>query len=379
MLRTADLEYELPETSIATEPARPRDSARLLVVSPDGPAPAHRRVSDLPSQLRHGDLLVFNVTRVLRARFVGRRADTGGKAEGLFLREAELPDGGRGWICLARLKRISPGVEIAVERKPGDVTLRLVAVAPHAEEPGAWLFDPRHANGSRVVEPAADVLERAGLTPLPPYILRARTHQGLDLPEDADHDRYQTTFAKGQAGSVAAPTAGLHFTPELLERLDEVGVERAEVTLHVGTGTFRPVETEFVEDHPMHSEWCSMSPGAVEQVRRARREGRRVIAVGTTSARTLESFAHAEEVGKIPESLATRILITPGYRWRWVDGLLTNFHLPRSTLMAMVAARLSPEEGEGVAKLRELYAIALREGYRFYSFGDAMLIPPAKG
>ncbi len=379
MLRTADLEYELPEASIATAPATPRDSARLLVLPPDGSPAMHRRVSDLPSVLRRGDLLVFNATRVLRARFVGHRADTGGKAEGLFLREAELPGGGVGWICLARLKRIAPGVEITVERKPGEVALRLLAVAPQTEEPGAWLFAPRQPEGAPVAEPAAEVLERAGLTPLPPYILRARTHQGLERPEDEDHDRYQTTFAKGQAGSVAAPTAGLHFTPELLESLAHAGVERAEVTLHVGTGTFRPVETEFVEDHPMHSEWCSMSAEAVEQVRRARAEGRRVIAVGTTSARTLESFAQAEERGELPESLATRILITPGYPWRWVDGLLTNFHLPRSTLMAMVASRISAEPGVGVAKLKELYAIALREGYRFYSFGDAMLIQPRRG
>jgi S-adenosylmethionine:tRNA ribosyltransferase-isomerase len=173
---------------------------------------------------------------------------------------------------------------------------------------------------------------------------------------------------------VAAPTAGLHFTTEVLAKLRERGVETAEVTLHVGTGTFRPVETEYIEQHPMHAEWCSIDSPTTERVLAAKREGRRVIAIGTTSARTLESFAQAAEQGSLPASLATRILITPGYTWRWVDGMVTNFHLPRSTLMAMVAARISPEPGVGVARLQELYATALREGYRFYSFGDAMLI-----
>lgn len=375
MLRTADLEYELPESSIATVPATPRDSARLLVAPlHSGGSHEHRVVRDLPDFLRAGDLLVFNATKVLRARFVGHRADTGGRAEGLFLSEATLPDGRVGWVCLARLKRIRAGVEIAVERQPGEVGLRLIAVAAKPDEPGSWLFDPRMPDGSAVVGRAADVLEGVGLTPLPPYILRAREHAGAAATQGHDHDRYQTVYAKGEAGSVAAPTAGLHFTPELLRLLRERGIQTAEVTLHVGTGTFRPVETEYVEQHPMHAEWCSIDSATVERVQAAKREGRRVIAVGTTSARTLESFAQAAEQGPLSASLATRILITPGYTWRWVDGMLTNFHLPRSTLMAMVAARISPEPGVGVARLKALYGEALREGYRFYSFGDAMLI-----
>ncbi len=375
MLRTADLEYELPESSIATTSATPRDSARLLMAPLDSTqAPSNRIVRDLPELLRAGDLVVFNATRVLRARFVGYRADTGGKAEGLFLAEAPLPDGRTGWVCLARLKRIRAGVEITVEGRPGEVGLRLLAVEPRAEEPGAWLFDPRMPDGSPVSGTAADVLEGVGLTPLPPYILRAREHSGADALQASDHDRYQTVYAKGEAGSVAAPTAGLHFTPELLDSLRGRGVETAEVTLHVGTGTFRPVESEFIEQHPMHAEWCSMDTPTIDRVLAAKREGRRVIAVGTTSARTLEAFAQASAEGIMPGSLATRILITPGYRWRWVDGMLTNFHLPRSTLMAMVAARISAEPGVGVLRLKGLYGAALRDGYRFYSFGDAMLI-----
>jgi S-adenosylmethionine:tRNA ribosyltransferase-isomerase len=394
VLRTADLEYDLPESRIATTPATPRDSARLMVVGRGGePGPSqslgadvlhHTIVSQLPEILRPEDLLVFNATRVLRARFTGHRDDTGGAAEGLFLgEETASTSGAARWRCLVKMKRIKPGVEVLIGRE-GSAGLRLVAVEPIAGEAGAWVFDVRRAEGTPVSGPAAEVLESVGLTPLPPYILRAREHSGFLGDEEEDHERYQTVYAgtgAGAAGSVAAPTAGLHFTPGLLERLRARGVEMAEVTLHVGTGTFRPVETEFVEQHPMHAEWCSMSPEAVERVRRAKREGRRVIAVGTTSARTLETYAQRLETQafecmgfqdtEIPENLTTRILITPGYQWRWVDGMLTNFHLPRSTLMAMVGARLGKE---GVERLKGLYAEALARGYRFYSYGDAMLI-----
>lgn len=380
MLRTDDLNYDLPESSIATAPATPRDSARLLVVPNEPHAdPDHRTVRDLPGLLRPGDLLVFNATRVLRARFEGRRADTGGRMEGLFLSEEPRPNGLPGWVCLVRIKKLRPGMVLSVERTPGVPLLHLAAVEPRPDEPGAWLLEPRRPDGAPATGPAAGVLEEIGLTPLPPYILKAREHAGLATDDRTDHDRYQTVFARtagdAAAGSVAAPTAGLHFTPELLAALEAKGVRRAEVVLHVGTGTFRTVETEFVEQHPMHTEWCSIAPEAVDAVLAAKREGRRVFAVGTTSARTLESYAQAMEGGSAaPASLATKILITPGYRWRWVDGLFTNFHLPKSTLMAMVAARLSDQPGVGVARLKSLYAGALAAGYRFYSFGDAMLI-----
>lgn len=377
MLRTDDLQYDLPETSIATSPATPRDAARLMVVPNERHAePVHRQVRDLPELLRPEDLLVFNATRVLRARFQGQRTDTGGRMEGLFLSEERQAGCRSGWVCLVRIKKLRPGTVLAIQDERGRVLLLLQALEPRPTEAGAWLLEPRWPNGEPAMEPAAEVLEKVGLTPLPPYILKARQHGGLAFDEGVDHERYQTVFARpGAEGSVAAPTAGLHFTPELLAALDARGIGRTEVVLHVGTGTFRTVETEHVEDHPMHTEWCSMSPEAVEAVLKAKREGRRVIAVGTTSARTLESYAQAmEQGGTAPASLATRILITPGYRWRWVDGLFTNFHLPRSTLMAMVAARISGRPGEGVERLRGLYASALAAGYRFYSFGDAMLI-----
>lgn len=231
--------------------------------------------------------------------------------------------------------------------------------------------------------PAAEVLEAVGLTPLPPYIVRARRHSGRVAYEHEDHERYQTVYASGEAGSVAAPTAGLHFTPKLLAMLRNAGVGLESVTLHVGTGTFRPVETEFVEQHPMHAEWCSVSPETVERVRATRAARGRVFAVGTTAARTLEAYAGAAESGGCPASLSTRILITPGYRWRWVDGMVTNFHLPRSTLMAMVASLLEGADGGtgdgtggGVSALLGHYRRALAAGYRFYSFGDATLVVP---
>jgi S-adenosylmethionine:tRNA ribosyltransferase-isomerase len=269
-------------------------------------------------------------------------------------------------------------------------------------EQGAWIVEVLG------VDPTTDpggmqALERVGHTPLPPYILGKRRRAGERVEDAEDRARYQTVYAGGgsagagradagasspSAGSVAAPTAGLHFTPELLGRLDELGVERADVVLHVGSGTFKPVETEFIEQHRMHSEMCSMSPETIARVRAARQAGRRVIAVGTTSARTLESYAKLEDdrsgdrshqvnTPRWPGWLDTNLLITPGYQWRWTGGLLTNFHLPRSTLLAMVSSLLTPAGGEpmeGVRRLLGLYELAVREGYRFYSYGDAMVV-----
>ncbi len=371
VLRTSELEYDLPEDRIAKEPVTPRDSARLMVVSRDDRrVRAHAAVRDLGTFLRAGDLLVFNTTRVLPARLVGEREDTGGKVEGLFLSSSHVA-GEERWTVLLRAKQIRAGMRILLHDaagKPGGVVLE--ALERHARETGGWVVRVHS-------EVAGEELERVGRTPLPPYILRARQHAHLRVPEASDREQYQTVYAK-EPGSVAAPTAGLHFTPELLERLRAVGVERADVTLHVGTGTFKPIDAEVVEEHPMHSERCSMSGEAIRSVLHARTEGRRVIAVGTTSARALESYAieHEKigggEIERLPESIETRILITPGYRWRWVSGMMTNFHLPRSTLLAMVGSFLG--DGEGVPALLELYREAIGREYRFYSYGDAMLV-----
>lgn len=372
MLRTAELDYELPESAIAVRPAEPRDAARLLVVSRSDPDRLeHRRVSDLPGLLRPRDLLVFNTTRVLRARLQGTRADTGGRVEGLYLEDAES-GAARRWLVLLRGRRMKPGVAVALAHADGSVSgwsLRLIRAGK--DEAGSWVVE---VEGNPAAGSSAELLEAIGTTPLPPYILKARRHQQVEVDDGQDRARYQTVFAAEAgpgAGSVAAPTAGLHFTPELLRRLAEQGVARADVELQVGTGTFRTVETELVEDHPMHREWCSLGAATREAIRRARLErSGRVIAVGTTSARTIESFAAVAD--DAPETMSTRLLITPGYDWRWTDGLLTNFHLPRSTLLAMVASLLPG----GAPRLLDLYRLALREGYRFYSYGDAMLVLP---
>jgi S-adenosylmethionine:tRNA ribosyltransferase-isomerase len=363
LLPTASLDYDLPPDRIATHPTEPRDAARLLVVRRADPGRfEHRTIRDLPDLLAFGDRLVCNTTRVLPARFRGVREDTGGRVEGLYLGDDPA------------------GVRLLAGDAPSPFALEMLE--PAADPPGAWRVRVRGLEGSGGSD-APSVLEAVGLTPLPPYILAAR-RAGHDPGDDrADRRQYQTVFADaGSAGSVAAPTAGLHFTPGLLSGLASRGIERTGVVLHVGAGTFKPVECETVEDHPMHAEWCAMSPGAVGEVQRTRLAGGRVIAVGTTSVRTIESFAGRFGAGESPEHLSTRLLVTPGCRFAWTDGLLTNFHLPRSTLMALVGAFLQgPDEPPlpdgtpvGVERLKGAYREAIARGYRFYSFGDAMLI-----
>jgi len=242
------------------------------------------------------------------------------------------------------------------------------------EELGGWLVEVS-CTGEKARLTTDHLLGQIGFTPLPPYILKARRDVGMQIDEAYDRDRYQTIFAH-EMGSVAAPTASLHFTPELFDTMGTKGVGVADVVLHVGTGTFRTVETEFVEQHDMHTEWCEMKPQVTERIVQTRAAKGRVICLGTTAARTVESFAKratASEAHHIePYAMETNILITPGYQWRWTDGLLTNFHLPRSTLLAMVGAMMP----EGLPRVKELYQIALSKGYRFFSYGDAMLILP---
>ena len=356
-MRTDELDFELPESLIAREPVSPRDSARLLVVSrSDDSILEHRRVSDLPSFLRSGDVLVFNTTKVVPARFSGVNLDTGGKVAGLYLEHAPKPDH---WRVLVKMRRHRPGVRIGLDLRRGETEPVELELVRRETDDGVWLV--RVTGGERA-------LQRAGLPPLPPYILSARRHAGEAENRDEDERVYQTVYAQ-ESGSVAAPTAGLHFTPELLSSLASQGIVRADVTLHVGRGTFQPVEVDELESHPMHSEHCRMAPGVLDRLRRARAEGGRVIPVGSTSCRTIESFAGR---GVDAGELDTDLLISPGYAWRVTDGLMTNFHLPRSTLIAMVSA-LFPG---GAERVREIYAEAIRERYRFFSFGDAMLILP---
>ncbi|MCL4222002.1 MAG: tRNA preQ1(34) S-adenosylmethionine ribosyltransferase-isomerase QueA [Phycisphaerales bacterium] len=366
MLPAAALEYHLDESLIATRPAEPRESARLMVLCRSDPTYlAHLRVADLPALLGAGHVLVFNRTRVLPARFVGRNLETGGHVEGLWLHDrADRP--GQAWDAYLKARRFRPGRQVELETHTGHASGVVLTLVEKTSTDGAWLVDVTDARDRSTPE----ILDAVGLTPLPPYIRGARKRAGLVIPDEADRKAYQTVFAGESSqgpvqGSVAAPTAGLHFTPALLERLDRSGVQRAEVTLHVGAGTFKPIEAEHVEEHPMHAEWCRLGEGAWVM-----ESARRVIAVGSTSARTLESFARHPPPR--PEWLSTDLLIAPGYVWKRVDGLLTNFHLPRSTLLAMVAGFLPG----GIDQLLALYRIAMERGYRFYSYGDAMLILP---
>jgi len=373
MLPTRALEYDLPEALIATAPATPRDSAQLLVVSRSDPNLRElTTVRHLPSLLRAGDALVVNDTKVVRARLVGRRVPTGGRVEGLFLEE-QAP--GRWLVALKANGPLRPGV--VVELSPADA-------AGSASGPVALTLHERRRRGAWLVEvappePAPTLLERAGRPPLPPYILSARRKASQPTERDDDAQRYQTVYARaevvdGALGSVAAPTAGLHFTPRLLEDLQARGVLRVPVTLGVGPGTFLPIESEHVEEHPMHAERLCVSAEAQRRLAEARSAGGRVVAVGTTTARALESLAPLTDprASFATVERSTSLLIAPGHAWRNVDALLTNFHLPRSTLLALVAA-LFPG---GVEELLAHYRFAVERRLRFYSFGDAMLVLP---
>ncbi len=378
-MRTDDLDYDLDPDLVAREPAEPRDSARLLVYQRASGRIEHRRVRDLAEYLRPGDLLVVNETQVAPARIKAVRlrdgaggAEVGAHIEGLLLERR----GPREWMALLKhAKRVKPGEGLALVG-PGNGT-------SDQTSPYRLVVHDRLGEGYRVTleggASAEAVLDAVGWTPLPPYILKARRDHGEG--DDGQHDRadrahYQTVFAHStDLPSVAAPTAGLHFTPDLLAAIAAKGVERVAVELQVGAGTFKPVETATLDEHPMHSERCVVHAATLARLRAAReraaRGGGRVIAVGTTSVRTLESLpSPLPAADPLGAALVwdTRLLIQPGHRFAHVDGLLTNFHLPRSTLLALVAAFV------GLEKLRELYAAALRERYRFYSYGDAMLV-----
>jgi S-adenosylmethionine:tRNA ribosyltransferase-isomerase len=342
-MRVDLFDFELPQERIALRPARPRDSARLLAV--EGDAIADRQIPELPDLLRPRDVLVFNDTKVIPAQLEGTR---GAASIGATLHKREGP---RDWQAFLRnAKRARVGDTIAFGSGVS------ASVTEKAEDGSALL----HFNGD---EPVEVLLERAGRMPLPPYIASKR-------PADAD-DRadYQTMFAR-EEGAVAAPTAALHFTPRLLDALDERGVGRETLTLHVGAGTFLPVKADDTSGHKMHAEWGRIDAVTAERLNRARAAGGRLIAVGTTSLRLLESAA-AEDGTIRPFEGDTAIFITPGYRFRAIDGLITNFHLPRSTLFMLVSALM------GLDVMKSAYAHAIDAGYRFYSYGDASLLLPA--
>jgi S-adenosylmethionine:tRNA ribosyltransferase-isomerase len=355
-LLTRDFDYSLPAAAIAQQPA-PRGASRLLILDRDGEE-RHRRISDLPALLRPGDLLVVNDTRVLPARLYGRVAGTGGGPRAPRELELLLVEGlgEREWEVLARPgKRARPGAVIEIRDPSGGA------------DPGSGVFAEVVAlagDGRRRVrfsEPIEPHLERLGHVPLPPYIRRP------DQP--ADRERYQTVYAR-RPGAIAAPTAGLHFSDELLTALEGIGIERAALTLHVGIGTFKPVTAPLVSDHRMDRERYEIPEDTAAAVARARAGGRRVVAVGTTVVRALEGAAAAAAGanGEVPAGAGTTdLFITPGFRFRVVDALLTNFHLPRSTLLMLVSAFAGRE------RVLAAYEEALGLGYRFFSYGDAML------
>ena len=369
-MRTSDFDYPLPPELIAQTPVEPRDSSRLLVLDRATGKTGHRRFTDILEYLCPGDLMVFNQSRVIPARLFGARDDNGGRVEFLLLRrEAEGV-----WEALAR-----PG-----RRLPGGVTVTVTPPGREHPHPGALLEGEGETvpltveilesrpNGIKAVRLSSeDSIDRMGHTPLPPYIRRA-----LDDPE-----RYQTVYAR-QPGSAAAPTAGLHFTPELLSRIRAAGVETAFVTLHVGLDTFRPVQGEDPSAHHIHTERYSLDAESAAALNRARAGSRRVIAVGTTSVRVLEqAAADAARDGRTDFHAVegdAGIYILPGHSFLAVDAMLTNFHLPRSTLLMLVSAfaqhgaSVTPDEGREM--MLRVYAEAVRQRYRFYSFGDAMLM-----
>jgi S-adenosylmethionine:tRNA ribosyltransferase-isomerase len=346
-LRVSDFDYNLPPELIAQRPLAVRDRSRLLVLNHVTGAIEHVTMRDLPRYLRPGDLLVANNSRVIPARLHARRSETGGQVELLLLRR----DDGGIWEALARpARRCHPGNR-----------LLLVGRAGRSVEPARIEVVERGDEGIvrlRFLDGGDDRLDDFGSVPLPPYI-----HEQLDDPE-----RYQTTYAS-VAGSAAAPTAGLHVTPALRQSLRERGVGWAEVTLHIGLDTFRPVTVDRVADHHIHREWCSVPDDVARQIASTRAAGGRVIALGTTAARTLETLGRIW-TESAPQGFAgtTEVFITPGYSWRLVNGMITNFHLPRSTLLMMVSALA------GRDRILAAYREAIERRYRFFSFGDAMLI-----
>lgn len=351
-MRVDDFDYYLPQELIAQRPAEKRDSSRLLVADRNSGEVYHRRFCDIIDYLEEGDHLILNDSKVLPARIFGERKGTGAKIEFLLIKRIE----GDKWETMVRPgRRVKPGDDI-IFGEEGTENFLTAHVLDYGED------------GTRIVEFEyegifMEILEALGSMPLPPYIERQS--------DDADKDRYQTVYCR-QEGSVAAPTAGLHFTEELLRKAEAKGVKLCYVTLHVGIGTFRPVKADKVEDHHMHFEEYYIDEETAEAVNKAKREGRRIISVGTTSTRTVESAAFFDEDAGTYQiksgAGSTDIFIYPGYEFKIVDSLITNFHLPKSTLLMLISALYDRE------KILKIYEEAVREKYRFFSYGDAMFI-----
>lgn len=341
-MKTSDFSYELPDELIASRPLKKRDSSRLLVLKRNTKSIEHHHYADLPDFLEPGDRVVFNNTKVIPGRIFGFK-ESGSRAEMLFTKQIDEHH----WSAIVRPgRRLKSGVELSLEKEP-KTKFVIKDVLP---------------DGDRVIfcesEPIADVLDRLGEMPIPPYMERRA--------DEVDRTTYQTVFAQ-ERGAVAAPTAGLHFTDELIDRLKEKGVDISYITLHVGIGTFRPVKEENPLDHPMHSEEYEVTPEAAEEINKTKANGGRVVAVGTTVVRTLEHSSQ-DDGTVLAGRGATELMILPGYKYKVIDTLVTNFHLPESTLLMLVSALYSKEE------ILRAYNVAVEERYRFYSYGDGMLI-----
>jgi S-adenosylmethionine:tRNA ribosyltransferase-isomerase len=354
---TADFHYDLPPELVAQEPAGRRDASRLLVLRRADGAVAHRNFPDLLEYLRPGDALVLNDSRVIPARLRGRKPETGGEVEVLLAEEQGTNDW---WVMLKPGKRVRPGTRIQFHCSDGSPASLAATVCEKSQE-GLYRLAFSGAEDIR------NALGGVGEVPLPPYIARPAG------PLAGDGERYQTVFAR-PAGSVAAPTAGLHFTRELLDQARAMGIQVGWVTLHVGLGTFAPVKVERLAEHRMHEEAFVLPAETAELITATRRRGGRVVAVGTTSVRVLESVAAVHAGQLVPGAGRTGIFIYPPYSFRVVDALLTNFHLPESTLLMLVSAFATPGELHGREMVLGAYAIAAAERYRFFSYGDAMLI-----
>jgi S-adenosylmethionine:tRNA ribosyltransferase-isomerase len=347
-MKFSDFDFELPEALLATRPVRPRSAARLLVA--EGAATLHAHVHDLPNHLRPGDRLILNDTKVIPARLMGvrKRKGAGGETEAAVELTLLEPGADGTWSALMKpMKKIRDGEVLEFDGLSARVLSREGGLARVAFDATGDAFDA--------------ALERAGHMPLPPYIAKKRA---ADARDRAD---YQTIWAE-RRGAVAAPTASLHFDAPLMEALEARGVTHSHVTLHVGAGTFLPVRTDTVDDHKMHAEWGEVTPEAAAQIRQTQAEGGRIIPVGTTALRILETAAQTGAVNAFTGE--TDIFIKPGYRFQATDGLMTNFHLPRSTLLMLVSALM------GQDRVREVYATAIAEAYRFFSYGDASLLIP---
>jgi S-adenosylmethionine:tRNA ribosyltransferase-isomerase len=361
-MQLSELDFELPERLIARRPPDQRDQSRLLVHQCAANHTEHGHFHDLPQWLRSGDLLVLNNSRVVPARMVCRKP-TGGAVEGLWLQSNA--DGLA--LCMLSGGRLRPGVELIFTAAAADGAASHLRL--HTKLGGGkWLIEKLGSSSW------PELLEQHGSTPLPPYIRRLRRELGEAEDSEQDRRRYQTIWAQ-QPGSVAAPTASLHFSPEILAELDQIGVRRTEITLHVGAGTFLPVETEQVEQHNMHAESFELNEPAAVELRAAKSEGRRIIAVGTTACRLLESLPDC------PTAAAgeTDVFLLPGHEFRWVDALLTNFHTPKSTLLGLVAAFAEQTVGEGqtgLERVQQVYRQAIEREYRFFSYGDSSLWIP---